>query len=687
MSTTNQAIRPFDAILYGAAYYHEYMPSERLEKDIALMVAAGINFVRLGESTWSLWEPSDGAFETEWLDRVVDAMHAAGIRTVIGTPTYSLPTWLAHKYPEILARRSDGRQPAYGMRQNMNTSHAAYRFHAQRIIRRMVEHYRDHPGVIGWQIDNETASYGASNDDVFIGFVDDLKARYGTLDNLNKAWLTTYWSQNIHAWEHLTRQDFAQSTGYRLDWTRYQQSRVTDFLAWQAAIVREYRRPDQFIMHDFSPGLHKDIDEKSVSDVLDYAGVNPYHGTQAYFDGHSQALNGDYYRSLKNQNYFVTEINAQAIGWNSAHQYPPYDGQARLDVFTHIASGAAMVSYWHWATLHSGIETYWKGVLGHDLEPNRFYAEVAVTGRDLRRLAPEIVNLKKRNEVALLYSVDSDNALDIMPITETGHSPDKLPWEKSKSDYHGVVYDLHRALFDQNIETDILDVRTTDWSGYKLLVIPALYIASDDQLRRIAAFVKAGGHVLTTFKTGFADENAFVRPMRAPGPLRDACGFSYQEFSTLDAPLGFTGDLFAGLPDARALHWAEFLQLEGAQPLAHYDHPFFGRWPAVTEHDHGAGRLTYQGCYLDPTAEAALVARVAEAAGVARHPDLPASVRVRRAQNAAGRTLLFVFNYASAEVRFANRFGAGEDLLSKSNLAAGAEITIKPWDLMILATS
>ena len=321
-------------------------------------------------------------------------------------------------------------------------------------MQQLVVQSRDHPAVIAWQIDNETASYGATNDDVFAGFVDHLKGK--SPEALNRAWLLNYWGQSLSAWEDLTRQDTPSSTGYRLEWTRWSQTRVTNFLAWQAALVRELKRPDQLVVHNFSPGVHADVDERAVAQMLDVVGANPYHPTQDRFDGHTQTFNGDFYRSLKRDNYWVTEINAQTIGWSSAHQFPPYDGQARLDVYSHLASGADLVAYWHWRSLHSGIETYWKGVLGHDLEPNRFYAEVTATARELSRIGPRLAGLRKANEVAILYSVNSLTALEIMAITAEGHEPDFMPWMRRKSDYVALLHQVHRAFYDLDVEVDFV---------------------------------------------------------------------------------------------------------------------------------------------------------------------------------------------------------------------------------------
>ena len=232
------------------------------------------------------------------------------------------------------------------------------------MITNLVEHYKNNPYVIGWQVDNETASNGASNPNVFAGFVNHLKEKFSTPENLNKAWFLNYWGEDVNSWEDMPTRDSAQSTGYKLEWTRWQQMRVTNYLSWQAALVRRYGRPDQFVTTDFGPAMKADVNEEAVASSLDIAAVNVYHGTQDNFDGAGQSLAEDYTRSLKHGNFLVTETNAQTTDWTSAFQFPPYDGQLREDVFTHIANGANMVEYWHWASIPANqLSTYWKGVL------------------------------------------------------------------------------------------------------------------------------------------------------------------------------------------------------------------------------------------------------------------------------------------------------------------------------------
>lgn len=676
-------------VLYGAAYYPEYEPSDRVDKDIALMKAAGLNVVRMGESTWSLWEPADGQFEYAWMDRVIDAMGKAGIKVILGTPTYSIPAWMAHEHPEILARtlsRNTYGGPSmpgvYGMRQNMDTDSPAYRFYAERLIRHIVAHYKDNPTVIGWQIDNETSSYDADNRDVFIGFQHYLEKKFGTPEALSKAWFLNYWGQNLHTWEDLPTRDGAQSTGYKLEWSRWNQLRVTDFLHWQAQLVRQNASPRQFVTTDFAGMMKRDVNEEAIAQFLDIPAVNDYHGTQDHFDGSEQSLTEDITRSLRHSNFLVTETNAQTTGWSSAFQFPPYDGQLREDVYTHLSNGADMVEYWHWASIPANQETYWKGVLSHDFEPNRAYAEVSRTAHELEKIGPQLVGLKIHNQVAILWSRDSMNALNFMPFSSSGPQWSDDPPTVT---YASLVRQIHRSLYDLNVGTDFVFPTTQDFSAYKLIIVPALYISDDALLQRISDYVKNGGHVVMTFKSGFANENSAVRWVRAPGPLREAAGFSYQEFSSLEHPLALKGDPFHVGDGNKVESWAEFLNLEHAHALAWYDHPFFGRWPAITENSFGSGTLLYEGTYLSGELQTAVLRRALEETDLhCGDQQLPAAIHTQQGINRMGKRVRYFFNYSGEPVSFRYASGAGINLLTGKSIAPGSQIELAPWDLAIV---
>jgi beta-galactosidase len=568
------------------------------------------------------------------------------------------------------------------MRQNMDTDSPAYRFYAERLIRHIAAHYKDNPTVIGWQLDNETSSYDAANPDVFIGFQHYLERKFGTPEALSKAWFLNYWGQNLHTWEDLPTRDSAQSTGYKLEWTRWSQMRVTDFLQWQAALVRECASPSQFVTTDYGGMMRRDVNEEAIAGSLDIVADNIYHGTQDQFDGSFQSLQGDFSRSLKHTNFLVTETNAQTIGWDSASQYPPYDGQMREDVYTHISNGANMVEYWHWASIAANQETYWQGVLSHDLEPNRAYAEVARTAHELQRIGPHIVGLRKRSDVAILWSRDSANAIDFMPF---GGDVPARSWTHTPDGYLSLVQQMHHSLYELNIGSDFVFPETQDFSPYKVLIVPALYISDDALLKRISDYVKNGGHVVMTFKSGFANENSAVRWVRAPGPLRDAAGFSYQEFSNLEHPLALKDDPFHAGSNNEVKYWAEFLMPEQARPIAYYDHPFFGRWPAITENDYGSGTLLYEGTFLSDALQTAVLRSALEKAGLTG-PDqqLPPSVHATHGINRLGKRLHYYFNYSSAEVKITYPYAAGVNLLDEKPLPKSEILTLKPWDVAII---
>ncbi len=661
-----------NTVLYGASYYHEYMPYERLEQDVQMMEKAGISVVRLGESTWSSWEPRDGEFSFAWMERILDRLHKAGIQVILGTPTYSIPPWLYRKHPEILVTRLGEKKSYYGPRQNMDITHPTYLFYAERVIRQVVSHFKDHPAVIGYQVDNETSSYETAGKNVQQNFVEYLRKKFGTAAELNRIWGLTYWGQLINDWDEFPPRDEILNPGYKLEWERFQQKITTDFLAWQAAIVREYKKTDQFITHNFVGGVRTNIDEFEIAKNLDITAVNPYHDVQEALDGFGIALSGDLCRSLKQNNYLITETNAQTIGWDSKWQRPPYDGQLRLNVYSHLAHGANMVAYWHWHSLHYGQETYWKGVLSHDLEPNRTYQEVSRTAHELKELGPRLANLKKNSKVAILYSVDSYQGIRFMPFAD-------------RVDYLSVLHQMYRALFELNVGVDFVFPGSTNLGDYAVIVVPPLYVASDALLEKLVAYANNGGHLLMTFKSGFCNEHSTVRWQRAPGPLRKAAGFSYQEFSSLKGELPLKGDPYRAGDANRVSVWAEMILSEGATALAYYDHPFFGKYPAITRNKYGKGSVTYEGTVLSDKLQQEVLLELLQLAELTG-PDqkLPAPVRVQHGIGNTGKTLHYYLNYSGEPQAFAYPYADGVDLLSRKPIAKAQSMTLQPWDLAIV---
>ncbi|MCW2875660.1 MAG: bga11 [Streptomyces oryziradicis] len=684
-------------ILFGAAYYAEYQPYERLTTDLDLMAQAGFSVIRVGESVWSTWEPEDGRFALDWLQPVLDEAHARDISVIIGTPTYAVPPWLRRKYPETAAQRAPGQAIPYGGRQDADFTHPAFRHLAERVVRKIVARYAGHPAVIGWQVDNEPGIELLHNPAVFQGFVDHLRTTYGDVETLNDRWGLTYWSHRIADWSQLWTPDGNTTPSYDLAWRRYQAQLTTDFIGWQADIVRELADPGQFVTTCIDMG-RKALDEGALGQRLDVAATNLYFPMQDGLRHPAPAeppragrpwwlpwsgawalyLKSDLSYGIRREPFLVTETHAQSIG-ESHVNYPAYDGQWRQAVWTMVARGAAAVEYWHWHTLHFGLETHWGGVLGHNLEPGRCYEELARTGGELQQAGDVLAGLEPEADVAILYSLESKWALEFQPPIAAGAGGDP-----DRGAYDRVVATLHQGLFDAGLQAAVLNPRQlgTDPAAlaarWPVLVVPALYVAGDELLSLLEQYAHHGGHLLLTFRSGYADEDARPRPRVMPGVLREAVGAHYLEYTNLAEPVPVTG------LDGRATAWADALVPDTATPLAWYEHPHVGRWPAVVTNEHGAGRVTYLGTLPDPAMARGLARWVAETT-LPDDPwgDRPGSVTVTGARAADGRRLRFVSNWSweTAPLRLPVPV---MDLLSGETLDAGTEFSLGPWDVRVL---
>ena len=702
---------------FGASYYHEYMPVERLHEDMDLMRAAGFTFIRLGESTWSSFEPRDGEFSFEWLDRVVDAAEATGLAVIMGTPTYAIPPWLALAHPEVMADRATGQPIPYGGRQNMDVTHPVYRRYAERIIREVVGHYRDHPSVVAWQVDNETGMELLHNPGVMDGFRRWLQRRHGDVDALNRLWGLTYWSQRLTTFDELWAPDGNTNPGYDLDWRRYQSELYTDFLTWQAGIVRELAHPDQLVTHCLvSAHGQPAADMRAIARSVDLVATNPYYPTQDALalpqpgdvlagqppwmhEGGAAALvlSADLAYGTAGAPFLVTETNATSVGHSDAN-HPHWPGQRRLIVHTLLSRGAIGVGYWHWHSLHYGKETYWGGVLGHDLRPGRTYRELADVGAELAQLEDLMTGFVPDADVALLYSADARYALAEQPpfMTPGTRDPDPRAYER-------IVNTIHRGCFDARLQArflhpdDVLD-GALDPLTTPVLVVPALYTAPDDLLDRLEAYARRGGHLVLSFRSGYADEHARVRWDQQPARLVEAVGASYQEFTNLTRPVPVRAlapcDVQALLVPAHqgaATAWADILQVTptgpgvgGATVLATYDHPHLGGVPAVTTHRHGSGRVTWLGTLPEPGLARALLSWVRlvslpEPLWV----DLPEQVRVNGGRGRDGRRIWFVGNFGDDE----RTVHVPLDVCTPDGtpLPAGEAVTLAGWASSVLA--
>ncbi|MCI2236937.1 beta-galactosidase [Paenibacillus sp. TRM 82003] len=722
-------------VLFGAAWYPEYTPEPRVEEDLDLMAAASVSVVRVGESVWSTWEPEDGRFDLDWLAPALDGAHERGISVVLGTPTYAVPMWLARKHPEIAAEAPDGHRLRWGSRQEVDFTHPAFRFHAERVVRAVVGRYATHPAVIGYQVDNEPGLHLLHNRAVVEAFVDDLRRTHGDVATLNEVWGLTYWSHRLSRWADLWSPHGNAQPQYDQAWRAFQCRLTTEFIAWQAGLVREVTaaagRGDRFVTTCVSYSRAA-VDEWDVDRALDVAAGNPYYAVQdglalpaadpapaqGWTTTGTWALihSADRMHASKQAPFLVTETNAGPIGGSSAN-FPAWDGQWRQAAWALVARGARMVEYWHWHTLHAGTETYWGGVLPHDQRPGRVHEQVSQLGAEFARAGATVAGLHPDAHVGLLYSVPSKWGLAFQPPSVPGSSS---PFARDEGAYDRLVGVWARGAFDAALSTRVLHDRQVlppagvegvalDPAEVPVLLVPALYAAGDALLDRLVAYADAGGHLVLGVRTGYADELVRARREVKPGRLAEAAGASYQEFSNLAGPLPLrpTGGAGEGAgpppsvpplvlpPTATATTWVDCLRLEGATALAGYDHPHFGRFPAVTTAARGRGRVTVVGTVPDAATSAAIVDWALAAAparsgstgrstAAERRWGGPETVRVSSATAPDGTRVHVVHNWSwePCDVVVPT---AVRDLLGPERSGAGEALRLGAWDVRVLA--
>ena len=672
-------------LLYGAAYYDEYMPYDRLDKDVEMMKKAGINTVRIAESTWSTCEPQPGVFDFSHVERVMDAMEEAGINVIIGTPTYAVPTWMVKAHPDVLAETVRGRG-IYGARQIMDITHPVYLFYAERVIRELMKRTAHRKCVIGFQLDNETKYYGTAGKNVQEQFVKYIREKFhDDLDALNYEFGLDYWSNRINAWEDFPDVRGTINGSLGAEFEKFQRTLVDKFLGWQADIVNEYRREDQFVTHNldfewrgYSYGIQPYVNHFHASQCLTIAGTDIYHPTQDDLTGAEIAFGGDLIRSLKQDNYLVIETEAQGFpGWT------PYKGQLRLQAYSHLASGANSVMYWHWHSIHNSFETYWKGLLSHDFQENATYREACTIGNEFARLGKHLVNLKKKNEVAVLVSNEALTALNWFRIQE------QAPGADAKSIYYNdVMRWMYDTLYHMNIECDFIWPESENLDQYKAIIVPALYAAPDELLIRLNQYVENGGTLIASFKTAFANENVKVSHEVQPHILSNCFGVHYDQF-TFPKNVGLTGEVILKKTDQKgnahpaANVFMELLVSEGAEVLASYEHYNWKDYAAITRNHYGKGQAVYIGCMTDEETLKSVYKAVLPEAGV-EIPEYHYPIIVRKGLNDLGKTVCYFLNYSGMELEMPYDYKNGIELLENTAVENGTALQMPAWGVKIV---
>ena len=683
-----------EKLYFGAAYYSEYLPYDRVEKDMEMMEKAGMNVIRIAESTWSTLEPQEGVYDFTHIDRMLNAAACHHISVIVGTPTYAVPTWLVKKYPDILAITQNGRE-RYGHRQNMDITNPDYLSHAERVIRVLMEHVKDVPHVIGYQLDNETKSYGTAGPRVQAMFVDYLKENFPDINDFNHEFGLDYWSNRVNDWDDFPDVRGTINQSLAAEFCKFQRSLVTKFLSWQADIVREYKRDDQFITQNFdfdwtthSIGYQSQVDQYDASRCMTVAGADIYHPSNEELTGAEITVCGNISRSLKKDNYLILETEAQGLT-----PWLPYPGQLRLQAYSHIANGSNSVMYWHWHSIHNAIESYWKGVLSHDFSENETYREAVITGNEWKKIGSHLKNLKKENKIAIMLDNASLTGFTQFPLENAG-----------ANGYNAVMRWFSDALYRLNIEYDMISSKERDFSSYECLIVPALYSAPESLLLALDSYVKNGGHLITTFRSGFSDEYLKIYPDMQPHILHECLGLHYDQFThphhvdivPVQSDVMAAAQKHFSHPDdsafsltSSACEWMELITCDTAVPVLKYSHPAYERYAAAAKNQYGNGSTLYFGTMFenDELLESVLLSFLHETgfSGGDLSSDAPHyPLIIKRGINDSGKELCYYLNYSKDPVSVTHHGKNGVELISETAIVCGNKIDLGGWGVAVV---
>ncbi|MFD5753568.1 beta-galactosidase [Streptomyces sp. NPDC127033] len=611
-------------VLFGGDYNPEQWPEETWREDARLMREAGVNSVTLGVFSWAKLEPRPGARNFGWLDRLMDLMDSHGIGVVLATPTASPPPWMGARHPETLPRDEDGRTVWWGSRQQFCASSAVYREYAAALTEDLARRYGGHPALHLWHINNEYCTH-CWCDGTARHFRAWLRARYGGLDALNEAWGTAFWSQGYDSWEEIVpprRAQYMRNPGQALDFRRFTSDALLECYVAERDIVRRHT-PHIPVTTNFMP-FWIGQDAWKWAEHEDVVSVDIYPDPKDPAAGQLGAMIGDMTRSQAKGPWAVMEQAAGSVNWRGVNSPKPY-GLNRLWSLQSVARGADVICYFQWRQSRQGAEKFHSGMLGHAGESGRAFREIRRIGADLAVLGPEVSGTRVRaEEIAVLHDWDSWWA-----DQQDGRLSDRL-------DHARIVRDWHRALWESNLPTAFARP-DHDLRGYRLVVVPHLYLLDDTAIENLLGHVARGGTLVCGFLTGVADENDRVRAGGMDARLRALFGIgTLHEWWPLDADETVECDGF------RAGLWSEELELSTGEAVASYRSGELAGLPAVVRH----GRAWYVSTLPEPAALRALLTRIAGDAGVSPTLEgLPGGVEaVRRGD------LLFLLNHGGKAV-------------------------------------
>ncbi|MEU7415774.1 beta-galactosidase [Streptomyces antibioticus] len=661
---------PAPRLAYGADYNPEQWPRDVWEEDVRLMREAGVTIVSVGIFSWARIQPGPDTWDFGWLDEVMDLLHAGGIGVDLATATASPPPWLTTAHPEILPVTASGETLWPGARQHWRPTSPVFREHALRLVRKIADRYRDHPALVAWHVNNELGCHNVydHSDDAARAFRVWLRARYGTLDALNHAWGTAFWSQRYSDWEQILPPRLAAShpnPTQQLDFKRFSSDALKDHLIAERDILKEITPGIPVTTNFMVMGNTKGMSYPDWAGEIDFVSNDHYvhPGPQ---DRDELSFSANLTSGIASgRPWFLMEHSTSAVNWQSVN-VAKRPGDLARDALLHVAHGADAVCYFQWRQSAAGAEKYHSAMVPHAGPDSEVFRAVTDLGATLKALAPVAGSERESAAVGIVYDWDSWWA------SEQDSHPTAL------LEYRQEALDWYSALLALGIRADLVTTRA-DLSRHRVLIAPVLHMVPAGLAKDLTCYVEQGGHLVTTYFSGIVDENDHVWLGGYPGALRELLGIRVEEFGPLLA------EESVELDDASTgTLWTDRITLADpdTEVLAHYRTGVHAGRPAITRRTTGAGSASYVSTRLGVDGLRALLPRLLEPAGVRSElpEDVRGSVELTVRAGERGR-FLFLVNRTDGTVPVA---GLAGEVLTGGTAGADGALVLGPREVAVL---
>lgn len=669
-----------ERIWYGGDYNPDQWPEEVWDDDVRLMKKAGVNLVSVGIFSWAKIETSEGVYDFDWLDRIIDKLGEAGVAVDLASATASPPMWLTQAHPEVLWKdyRGDVCQP--GARQHWRPTSPVFREYALKLCRAMAEHYKGNPYVVAWHVSNE---YGCHNrfdysEDAEHAFQQWCEERYGTIDAVNDAWGTAFWAQRMNDFSEIVPPRFIgdgnfMNPGKLLDFKRFSSDALKAFYIAERDTLAEIT-PDLPLTTNFMVSASGSVlDYDDWGDEVDFVSNDHYFiPGEAHLD--ELAFSASLVDGIARKDpWFLMEHSTSAVNWREIN-YRKEPGQLVRDSLAHVAMGADAVCYFQWRQSKAGAEKFHSAMVPHAGEDSAVFRDVCELGADLNKLSDEGIlgSRLAKSRVAVVFDYESEWATEhtATPTQHVHHVDEPLAW--------------FRALADQGVTADVVPVRGA-WDDYEMVVLPSVYLLSEETTRRVRDYVVGGGRLVVTYYTGISDEKDHVWLGGYPGSIRDVVGVRVEEFMPM-------GDDFTGVPDrlelsngAVAHDIADVIgSVDGTATVLETfkDDPWTGMdgAPAIVAHTFGEGRSVYVGARLGRDGIALSLPEILDSLGMTEAGGNDGRVLHVEREGADGSRFVFSFNRTHETVRVPVE---GEVVVSSFADVDGETASIKPNGVIV----